>query len=108
MTKKLAYYMKNSYFCIIIEVRKWVLQLAGQRHHTGVLVRSGYSSIYILLPRTVSLANGVPSRMVRWITKAANPQNLFFGVSSHHQCAPFFISLATLVMLLLRHRSDRG
>ena len=28
--------------------------------------------------------------VVRWITEAANPQNLFFGVSSHLQCALLF------------------
>ena len=30
--------MQTHYFCNIIEVQKWVLQLAGQRRDMGVLV----------------------------------------------------------------------
>ncbi len=46
--------------------------------------------------------------MVRWITKAANPQNLFFGVSSHHQCALLF-SLQDLLRItyLVRQAKDK-
>lgn len=90
----LAYYDKNAYICHTIEVRNG-LTAVKTRHHTGVLVRSGYSSIYILLPRTVSYANGGPSHM--WLDGLQRQRTLktCFSEFHHITSAPFYFPCKT-------------
>ena len=74
---------------------KMVLQRLRHRHHTGVLVRSGYSSIYILLPRTVSYANGGPSPL--WLDGLQRQRTLKTCISEFHHItsAPFYFPCKT-------------
>ena len=67
--------------------------MLGRRHYTGVLVRSGYSSIYILLPRIVSYANGVPSHI--WLDGLQRQRTLktCFSEFHHITSAPFSYAL---------------
>ena len=94
MLKCLHNKTKTSKFALSLK-SEMVLQWLRRRHHTGVLVRSGYSSIYILLPRTVSYANGGPSHM--WLDGLQRQRTLktCFSEFHHITSAPFYFPCKT-------------